>query len=180
MNRWFWFCALFVLLMSSLFCSRLPSSAHEQFILLMCSCFCICADDTVHTCVMYTEEETQRCITQALRFYPSEFLCSFAESFGFACLWLDDSLNAKAIMSIFTFVESKTDRNQCQMSLLKNLTCKGTLRQVFYLSEAPFPTMTPYPPPPPLQCTVYLFTQGRGELSREKVGRKYQHDWLYL
>ncbi len=30
-------------------------------------------------------------------------------------------------------------------SYLKKLTCKGTLRQVFYLSEAPYPPMIPYP-----------------------------------
>ncbi len=29
---------------------------------------------------------------------------------------------------------------------IKKLTCKGTLRQVFYLSEDPFPPMTPYSP----------------------------------
>jgi hypothetical protein len=29
----------------------------------------------------------------------------------------------------------------------KKFTCKGTLRQVFYLSESPSPPMTPYPPP---------------------------------
>jgi hypothetical protein len=76
-------------------------------------------------------------------------------------------------------IESK----QCQMSLSKKMTCKGTLRHVFYLSEAPFT-------PPLTHCvyvyTVYLFTQGGGgvELTREKVrgaivhkaGRKYQHD----
>ncbi len=61
------------------------------------------------------------------------------------------------------------------MSLSKKMTSKGTLRQVFYLSEGTSP---------------HLFTQGkggggrRGELTREKVrgakvnkaGRKYQHD----
>ncbi len=31
---------------------------------------------------------------------------------------------------------------------LKKLTCKGTLRQVFYLSETPSPPMTTYSPPP--------------------------------
>ncbi len=47
---------------------------------------------------------------------------------------------------------------------LKKLTFKGTLRQVFYLSEAPSPPIGPHTPPP-LQTlyvyTVYLFTRGR-------------------
>jgi hypothetical protein len=30
---------------------------------------------------------------------------------------------------------------------LKKFTCKGTMRQVFYLSEAPSPPMIPYSPP---------------------------------
>jgi hypothetical protein len=37
---------------------------------------------------------------------------------------------------------------------LKKLTCKGTLRHVFYLSEAPSPPMTPYSPP---LHTVYVY-----------------------
>jgi hypothetical protein len=48
---------------------------------------------------------------------------------------------------------------------LNKLTCKKTLRQVFYLSVAP-PPHDPILPPPPLHTayvyTVYLFTQGRG------------------
>ncbi len=78
---------------------------------------------------------------------------------------------------------------------LKKFTCKGTLRQVFYLSEAPSPPMTPYFPPPYTQykCMQNTYAHregGRGtvELTREKVrwaivhksGGKYQHDWLYL
>ncbi len=47
-------------------------------------------------------------------------------------------------------------------------TCKGALRQVFYLSEATFPPMNPIPPPPLhtayVGATVY------------KAGRKYRHD----
>jgi hypothetical protein len=39
---------------------------------------------------------------------------------------------------------------------LKKLTCKGTLRQLIYLSEAPSPPTTPYSPPPLLH-TVYVF-----------------------
>jgi hypothetical protein len=71
---------------------------------------------------------------------------------------------------------------KCRYLKSKTLTCKGTLRQVFYLSEAPYPPVTPYP-------TVYsiLIHTGKwegGELTREKVrgemfhkaGRKYQHD----
>jgi hypothetical protein len=59
---------------------------------------------------------------------------------------------------------------------LKRLTCRGTLRQVFYLSETPTPPMTPYSPPP--LHTIYVYTvyctythrRGRGgEQTREKV-----------
>ncbi len=71
------------------------------------------------------------------------------------------------------------------------VTFKGTLRQVFYLSEALSPPMTTFFLPYTLYtCIQYtcLFTQGRGgELTREnfreavvhKAGR-YQHDLLYL
>ncbi len=60
-------------------------------------------------------------------------------------------------------------RMQCQMSLPKKVTCKWTLRQVFYLSETPSPPMTPYSPPPLYTVyvyTAYLFTQGRAEQGR--------------
>ncbi len=40
---------------------------------------------------------------------------------------------------------------------LKQLTCKGTLRQVFYLTEASSPPMTPYSTPPPMH-TLYVYT----------------------
>ncbi len=78
------------------------------------------------------------------------------------------------------------------MSLSKKMTCKGTLRQEFYLSEAPsydhiLPHLTLNTC---VHRTVYLFKQGRrggGRANQEKVrgviahkGRKYQHDWLYL
>ncbi len=53
------------------------------------------------------------------------------------------------------------------MSLSKKLTCKGTLLQVFYLSEAPSLPMTSYTPPYTqntcIVYTAYLFTQGTGE-----------------
>ncbi len=64
---------------------------------------------------------------------------------------------------------------------LRKLTCKGTLRQVFYLSEAPSPHMTPYPPSPLHTVYVYIvyfFTQGRGgggELTSEKVSWAIVH-----
>jgi hypothetical protein len=74
---------------------------------------------------------------------------------------------------------------------LKNLTCKGTLRQVFI---CPRPS-TPYPLPPYIMYAciqyVYLFTHrgggGRVEPERRlegqeftKLGRKYKQDCLYL
>ncbi len=58
---------------------------------------------------------------------------------------------------------------------LKKLTCKGTLRQVFYLSETFSPPMTPYSPPYThntcIHYTVILVHTGKGggELTREKV-----------
>ncbi len=48
---------------------------------------------------------------------------------------------------------------------LKQLTCKGTVRQVFYLSEAPPPTVRPHTPHPLTHCIrVYsiLIHTGRG------------------
>ncbi len=42
---------------------------------------------------------------------------------------------------------------------LKKLTCKGTLWQVFYLSEAPLPSYDPILLPP--LHTVYVYTTGR-------------------
>jgi hypothetical protein len=56
---------------------------------------------------------------------------------------------------------------------LKKLTCKGTLRQVFYLSEAPSPPMTPYSPL--IHCIrvysilIHTGKEGGGEITREKV-----------
>jgi hypothetical protein len=58
---------------------------------------------------------------------------------------------------------------------LKKLTRRGTLRQVFYLSEAPSPPMNPPPPPYTLYtCLQYNYShregeEGGGELKREKV-----------
>jgi hypothetical protein len=76
---------------------------------------------------------------------------------------------------------------------LKKLSCKGTLRQMFYLSEVPSPSMAPKSLLHTAYVyTVYLFTQGKGgegRLTREKkvrgaivhkAGRKYQHDGLNL
>ncbi len=40
------------------------------------------------------------------------------------------------------------------MPSFKKFTCKETLRQVFYLSKAPFLPMTPYSPP---LHTVYVY-----------------------
>ncbi len=49
---------------------------------------------------------------------------------------------------------------------LKKLTCKGTLRPVFYLSQAPSPPMTPYSPLPlhTVRIRVYniLIHTGKG------------------
>ncbi len=46
---------------------------------------------------------------------------------------------------------------------LKKFACKGTLRQVCYLSVAPSPPMTPYSPPYTLYtCTKYTYSHGGG------------------
>ncbi len=65
--------------------------------------------------------------------------------------------------------------NKARCRYLKKITCKGkgALWQVFYLSEAPFPPMTPYYPPPlhtVYVFTEYLFTQGRGGGGRANQG----------
>jgi hypothetical protein len=60
---------------------------------------------------------------------------------------------------------------------LKKLTCKGTLQQVFYLSDVPSLPIIPY-------YTVYLcmynilFTRGRANQREGAIAHK--HDWLYL
>jgi hypothetical protein len=78
------------------------------------------------------------------------------------------------------------------MSLFKKLTFQGTLRQVFYLSEALSLPRTPYSPPFTPCIRVYSILihtgKGEGELTREKVrgvlvhkaGREntYMTDWI--
>jgi hypothetical protein len=74
---------------------------------------------------------------------------------------------------------------------IKKFTCKGTLRQVVYPSEAPSPHNST--PPPPSLCKYTLLchreggTKGRVEPERRlegqqftKLGWKFKHDWLYL
>ncbi len=76
--------------------------------------------------------------------------------------------------------------------ILKKITCKGTLRQVFYVSDALSPSTVlrlTHTLPPLHTVLVYVYTDSilihtgkgerGGELPREKVrgaGRKYQHD----
>ncbi len=48
---------------------------------------------------------------------------------------------------------------------LYKFTCKGALRQVFYLSEAPCPPMTPYLPPLHI---VYVDTVVRGRANQRE------------
>jgi hypothetical protein len=63
------------------------------------------------------------------------------------------------------------------VGILTKLTCKGTLRQVFYLSEAHFPYYGSIllPPSPLTHCIlvynilIHTGVGGVGELSREKV-----------
>ncbi len=76
--------------------------------------------------------------------------------------------------------------NNAKCRYLKKLTCKGTLRQVFYLYESPTPYHNIY-----VYCILIHTGKGGGmggELNSEKVrgaivhkvGRQYQHDGLYL
>jgi hypothetical protein len=43
--------------------------------------------------------------------------------------------------------KTRVIESNAKCGYLKKLTCKGNFRQVFYLSEAPFPPKTPYSPP---------------------------------
>ncbi len=88
--------------------------------------------------------------------------------------------------------------NKAKCRSKQKFTWKGTLRQVFYLSEASSASMTPYSPPLTHCIRVYSILihtgtgkgGGVGELTRSrkkvrgaivhKAGRKYQHDGLYL
>jgi hypothetical protein len=77
----------------------------------------------------------------------------------------------------------ETNAKCCYLTMF---ICKGILRQVFHLSKAHSPPMTPYSPPHTLYMCI-LIHRGGGELTREnvtgakfhKVGRKDQHD-LYF
>jgi hypothetical protein len=74
---------------------------------------------------------------------------------------------------VLCYVLSQYPPREYTIPLSKQLTCKGTLRQVFYLSEAPSSPMTLYSHPYTLCIRVYsiLIHTGRGwgELTREKV-----------
>ncbi len=51
------------------------------------------------------------------------------------------------------------ERCNVKCRYLKQMTCKGTLRQVFYLSEAPSPPIWSHTPPPLTHCIrVYNYT----------------------
>jgi hypothetical protein len=67
---------------------------------------------------------------------------------------------------------------------LKKLTCKGALRQVYYLSEAPLPSYEPilYPPPPhdgkARDQIAQIFQQIRNDENRDRTTgsvKKYRH-----
>ncbi len=85
--------------------------------------------------------------------------------------------------------------NKTKCRHLRKFTWKGSLRPMFVCLRNP-PLLWPQTPCTPLHTvyvyTVYLFTQGKGggemhhaerRLERQqftKLGRKYQHDWMYL
>ncbi len=173
MNRWFWFCALLVLLTRSCSDSREPvllsartySSAHEQFILLMCSCFCICADDTAHTCVMYAEEETQRCITHALRFYRSEFLLICRKKFWF-CLFMPRWFFQRAGHYVHVYIRRKTRliESNAKCRYLNNWLGKGLCCRCFTFLRPPS-LLWPHIPPTHcmrVHCTQCTYSHGEG------------------
>ncbi len=54
------------------------------------------------------------------------------------------------------------------MSLSKKIDLKGTLRQVFYLSEAPSPPMIPCFPLLRVYSILIHTRKGRGEITKEK------------
>ncbi len=64
-------------------------------------------------------------------------------------------------------ISIKTPNPKCRLFL--KIYQERYLAAVVYLSEAPFPPMTPYSPPPYTlytcvhcgDCTVYLFTKGK-------------------
>jgi hypothetical protein len=104
------------------------------------------------------------------------------DKYGIWLNWIHDVL--------WKYVQRRKIRlMQCNMSSSKKLTCKGTCgRCLSVLGPEPHT-------PPPLTVwyvyTVYLFTQRRGGRGVEperrlegqhftKLGKKYQHDWLYL
>jgi hypothetical protein len=72
------------------------------------------------------------------------------------------ALAAGALLTnLVVYVRTKKYRHH------SNLAWNGTLRQVFYLSEASFPSCDPYSPPPYTCISVYVYTlyffiQGRG------------------
>jgi hypothetical protein len=98
-------------------------------------------------------------------------------------LW---KINMKQYLLLFLLYRKKIRLTE-RANVVKKLTCKGTLRQVF-ICVYPW---TPYPPLHNVYVyTVYLFLQGRGgrvEPERRfegqqftKMGRKYHHDWMCL
>ncbi len=106
-------------------------------------------------------------------------------------------LTSTHLLYIFSFLfgprsniystKDKTHRMPCKMSSSKKSTCKGTLRQVFICLWAHNPI-----PPTGTHCMhvhkilVHTGREGgvepwekeKGQFT--KLGRKYQHDWLYL
>ncbi len=98
------------------------------------------------------------------------------------------------ILLLLLYMRSKIRQTECNAKCryLKKFTCKGTLHQVFYLSEAQYTI----PPPPPYTlytCIQYTYSHREGVGGVEskpkrmlggamfhKAGGKYQHEWVYL
>jgi hypothetical protein len=82
------------------------------------------------------------------------------------CLFCDRSFGGRPIVAALA-PDAYSSGGLC--SYLKyrhhsNLAWKGTLRQVFYLSEASFPSCDPYSPPTPVSVyTCILYTNSHRE-----------------
>ncbi len=100
------------------------------------------------------------------------FLCQTAGALG--VLGLKHNTCRQRYKTLCEWAKRRKIEGNPKCRHLKQLTCKGTLRQAFIRlsrSEAPFLPMTPFPPLHTVfVCAVYLFTRGRGGFERREKG----------